>query len=48
MRLLIVSHVVHYRTSDGYHAYSAYAKEIEIWADLFPDVESFLKKRSAA
>src|SRR5690242_7585092 len=38
MRLLIVSHVVHYRRGGEYHAYSAYAKEIEIWADLFAEV----------
>ncbi len=38
MRLLIVSHVVHYRQGDRYYAYSAYAKEIEIWADLFAEI----------
>ena len=38
MKLLIVSHVVHYKSSDGYYAYSPYAKEIELWADLFADV----------
>jgi len=38
MRLLIVSHVVHYRHQGQVHAYSPYAKEIEIWADLFPEV----------
>jgi glycosyltransferase involved in cell wall biosynthesis len=38
MRLLIVSHVVHYQRSDGYYAYAPYAKEIELWADLFPEI----------
>lgn len=38
MRLLIVSHVVHYRHEGGVYAYSPYAKEIEVWADLFPEV----------
>ena len=38
MRLLIVSHVVHYRHESAYYAYSPYAKEIEIWADLFPEI----------
>lgn len=38
MRLLVVSHVVHYRYQGQVHAYSPYAKEIEIWADLFPEV----------
>ena len=38
MRLLIVSHVVHYEHGGGYHAYSPYAKEIEMWADLFEEV----------
>jgi glycosyltransferase involved in cell wall biosynthesis len=38
MRLLIVSHVVHYHDAGGYHAYSPYAREIEMWADLFDQV----------
>jgi glycosyltransferase involved in cell wall biosynthesis len=37
-RLLIVSHVVHYRRSDLLYAYGPYAREIDIWADLFPKV----------
>jgi glycosyltransferase involved in cell wall biosynthesis len=38
MRLAIVSHVVHYRWQGKLYAYSAYAREIEIWADLFGKV----------
>lgn len=37
-RLCIVSHVVHYRHGGTIHAYAPYAREIEIWADLFPEV----------
>jgi len=37
-RLCIVSHVVHYRHGGRIHAYAPYAREIEIWADLFPEV----------
>jgi hypothetical protein len=37
-RLLIVSHVVHYRHAGQWFAYGAYAREIDIWADLFPEV----------
>lgn len=37
-RLCIVSHVVHYRHGGRVHAYAPYAREIEIWADLFPEV----------
>jgi glycosyltransferase involved in cell wall biosynthesis len=36
--LLIVSHVVHYRHAGQWFAYGAYAREIDIWADLFPEV----------
>lgn len=38
MRLCIVSHVVHYRHGGRVHAYAPYAREIEVWADLFPEV----------
>jgi len=38
MRLLIVSHVSHHKRSEGYYAYTPYAKEVELWADLFPEV----------
>jgi glycosyltransferase involved in cell wall biosynthesis len=37
-RLCIVSHVVHYRHGGRIHAYAPYAREIAIWADLFPEV----------
>ncbi|MGC8731864.1 MAG: glycosyltransferase, partial [Halothiobacillaceae bacterium] len=37
-KLLIVSHVVHYTHGGRLHAYGPYAREIEIWADLFPAV----------
>ncbi len=36
--LLIVSHVVHYREGGQLYAYAPYAREIDIWADLFPRV----------
>ncbi len=36
--LCIVSHVVHYRHGGAIHAYAPYAREIEIWADLFLEV----------
>lgn len=38
MRLAVVSNVVHYATSDGLHAYGPYARELDIWADLFDEV----------
>jgi glycosyltransferase involved in cell wall biosynthesis len=36
--LVVVSHVVHYRHSGRLCAYGPYAREIDIWADLFPRV----------
>ena len=38
MRLLIVSSVIHYRHGSGLFAYGPYAREVDIWADLFPEV----------
>jgi glycosyltransferase involved in cell wall biosynthesis len=38
-RLVIVSHVTHYRANGALYAYGPYAREIDIWADLFPEVE---------
>ena len=38
MRLGVISNVVHYATSDGLHAYGPYARELDIWADLFDEV----------
>lgn len=35
MRLLIVSHVVHYHWDSTFYAYGPYAREIEIWAEIF-------------
>jgi len=37
-RLLIVSHVVHCRHDGKLFAYGPYAREIDVWADLFPEV----------
>ena len=37
-RLLIVSHVIHYRHGGRLYAYGPYAREIDIWAELFPEV----------
>jgi hypothetical protein len=36
--LLIVSHVVNYQHDGRWFAYGPYAREIDIWADLFPQV----------
>jgi glycosyltransferase involved in cell wall biosynthesis len=38
VRLAIVSHVVHYRHAGQWFAYGPYAREIDMWADLFPEV----------
>lgn len=37
-RLLIVSHVRHYNYDGGLFAYGPYAREIEKWAELFPQI----------
>jgi glycosyltransferase involved in cell wall biosynthesis len=37
-RLAIVSHVVHYQHDGQLHAYGPYAREIDVWASLFPEV----------
>ncbi len=37
-RLLIVTHVTHYRHEGKIFAYGPYAREINIWCDLFTDV----------
>jgi glycosyltransferase involved in cell wall biosynthesis len=37
--LLIVSSAIHYRHGGRLFAYGAYAREIDIWADLFPRVQ---------
>ena len=36
--LLVVSHVVHYRHDGRLFAYGPYAREMDVWADLFPRV----------
>src|SRR6202051_4247555 len=38
MRLGVVSNVVHYAPREGLHAYGPYARELDIWADLFEEV----------
>jgi len=38
MRLVIVSHVIHFVKNGEILAYGPYAREIEIWADLFDEV----------
>ena len=37
-KLVIVSHVTHYRAAGRLYAYAPYAREIEIWADLFDEI----------
>ena len=37
-RLLVVSHVLHYRHGGKLYAYGPYAREIDVWADLFPEL----------
>jgi glycosyltransferase involved in cell wall biosynthesis len=38
MRLLITSHVIHYQFDGRLFAYGPYAREIDLWADLFREV----------
>ena len=38
MKLVIVSHVRHYQSAGHLHAYAPYAREVEVWADLFDEV----------
>lgn len=38
LRLAIVSHVVHYHHDGRLFAYGPYAREIDVWASLFPEV----------
>jgi glycosyltransferase involved in cell wall biosynthesis len=37
-RLLVVTRLTHYRHEGRLYAYGPYAREIDIWADLFPQV----------
>ena len=36
--LAVISHAVHYCFEDRLFAYGPYAREIDVWADLFPEV----------
>lgn len=47
-RLLVVSHVVHYRHGGRLYAYGPYAREIDIWAELFPELVIAAPCRDAA
>jgi hypothetical protein len=47
-RLLVVSGVVHYRHAGRVHAYTPYARELELWADLFREVVVAAPCRDAA
>jgi glycosyltransferase involved in cell wall biosynthesis len=47
-KLLIVSHVCHYRHAGRLYAYGPYAREVDIWADLFPKVVIAAPCRDAA
>ena len=38
MKLLVVSHVPHYIQAGQLHAYGPYAREIELWAQIFDEV----------
>lgn len=38
MRLVIVSHVVHYRCDGRIYAYEPYVREIDLWAGMFNEV----------
>ncbi len=38
LKLLVVSHVIHYLHEGSLHAYGPYAREIDVWADLFHEV----------
>src|SRR5205807_1598271 len=38
MRLVVVSHVVHYRFEGRLFAYGPYAREILLWAELFGEI----------
>src|ERR1700675_4187416 len=38
MKLVIVTHVPHYECDGQLYTYAPYARELEVWADLFDDV----------
>jgi glycosyltransferase involved in cell wall biosynthesis len=37
-RLVVISHVIHYRQGKSLYAFGPYSREIDIWADLFSEV----------
>ncbi|MCP4658257.1 MAG: glycosyltransferase [bacterium] len=45
-KLVIVSHVPHFTSSSSIFAYAPYAREIDIWADLFPSVTIAAPRRN--
>ncbi len=45
-QLVIVSHVPHYTWNASIFAYAPYAREIDIWADLFPSVTIAAPRRT--
>jgi glycosyltransferase involved in cell wall biosynthesis len=47
-RLLVVSHVTHYRDGGKLYGYGPYSREIDIWADLFAEVVIAAPCRDAA
>lgn len=47
-RLLIISTVIHYEADGDIYAYGPYAREIDIWADLFPEIVIAAPLRHAA
>ena len=48
MKLLIVSHVTHFVWEGGVYAYGPYAREIDIWAELFEEIVIAAPCRSQA
>jgi len=46
-QLVIVSHVPHYTWNASIFAYAPYAREIDVWADLFPSVTIAAPRRNA-
>src|SRR5580704_15102077 len=37
-KLLVVSHVPHYESEGRLYAYGPYARELEVWADIFEQI----------
>ena len=38
MKLVIVTHVAHYKRGGQLYAYAPYAREVEVWADIFDEI----------